>query len=145
MKKWIKKHEKLWILMTSLRGSTSCGVGQNMKKHENTWRKHKNVNIFYPEFLIGNRNNMKKCIRKHKKHEELWIVVTSLRGWGNCGVEQNMKKTWKFMKKAWEWQTGYQLGSMRKACKKHDFGNLAKWAYLLCSLRKTCKKHDFSA
>ena len=67
MKKCIRKHEELWILMTSLRGSTNCGVGQNMKKHENSWRKHKNVNIFYPEFLIGRRNSMKKCIKKHKK------------------------------------------------------------------------------
>ena len=43
-------------------------------KHEKTWRKHKNVNIFYPEFLIGRRNSMKKCIKKHKK---TWEIMNS--------------------------------------------------------------------
>ena len=48
----IKKHEELWIVVTSLRGSTNCGVGQNMKKHENTWKKHENdkkcQNVYHP-------------------------------------------------------------------------------------------------
>ena len=123
-----KKHKKAWEIMNCCDLPARVYLLGSWAKHE------KNMKIHEKSMRMTNRIPIGFYAKSMQK---AWFLKSSKMGLPIVLFTKNMQKA-RFL-------LIFRHNLILSLHEKHDFCNLAKWAYMLCSLRKTCKKHDFSA